>query len=100
MQNASKTDLKRVDVLTEGDIDTSDIPLLGEEFIETSRWWKPGTPSSVLLDLDPATFACFQNQGSDYTSLNSLDSLELLPKIPNDFFLGQLHHCSNPIDRT
>ena len=65
-ENTSKTDWKRVDALAEEDIDTSDIPPLGEEFMETSRWWKPGKPSSVLLDLDPATFAWFKNQGSDY----------------------------------
>ena len=61
-----KNRLEEGDALTEEDIDTSDIPPLGEEFMETSRWWKPGTPSSVLLDLDPATFAWFKNQGSNY----------------------------------
>ena len=38
MKNTSKPDWKRVNALREEDIDTSDIPPLGKEFMETSRW--------------------------------------------------------------
>jgi hypothetical protein len=57
MSNTSRTDWTRVDGLTEEDINTLDIPPLGEEFVETSRWWKPKDPSNVLLSVDPETFA-------------------------------------------
>jgi uncharacterized protein (DUF4415 family) len=66
MSNISRTDWTRVDALTEEEIETSDSPPLGEEFVETSHWWKPRAASNVLLALDPETLAWFQSQGDDY----------------------------------
>jgi hypothetical protein len=41
MNNTSKTNLQKIDALTEEEIDTSDIPPLTEEFFSKLRWWKP-----------------------------------------------------------
>ncbi|GFE67794.1 BrnA antitoxin family protein [Chroococcus sp. FPU101] len=37
-----------------------------EEFFSTSRWWKPVTSLSVLVQVDPETLAWFQAHGEDY----------------------------------
>lgn len=66
MNNTSKTNWEKVDALTEEEIDTSDIPPLTEEFFSKSRWWKPVTSLSVLVQVDPETLAWFQAQGEDY----------------------------------
>jgi hypothetical protein len=52
MNNTSETNWDRVDALTEGEIDTSDIPPITEEQMSRSRWWKPVNPLNVLVEVD------------------------------------------------
>ncbi len=66
MNSSSRTNWEKVDALTEGEIDTSDIPPLSKEFFSKSRWWKPVTPLNVLVQVDPNTLAWFQAQGDEY----------------------------------
>ncbi len=66
MNTTSKTDWAKVDSLTEVEINTSDIPLLNDEFFNKSRWWKPLAPLNALVQIDPKTLAWFQSQGDDY----------------------------------
>jgi uncharacterized protein (DUF4415 family) len=66
MNSTSETNWDKVDALTAAAIDTSDIPLLTDEFFENSRWWPPKELLSVLVKVDPGTISWFQAQGEDY----------------------------------
>ena len=59
MNITSRTNWKKIDSLTEEEIDTSDIPQLTEEFLVKSRWWKPVVLLNVLVQVDPNTLAWF-----------------------------------------
>ena len=68
---ASRTDWKRLDALTEDDIDMSDSPPLTDEFFANARWLMPGERSprravKIELELDPNLLAWFQARGQDY----------------------------------
>jgi uncharacterized protein (DUF4415 family) len=66
MNNTSRTNWKRVDALTEDEIDTSDVPALTEEFFSKSQWRTPVPSLNVLVQVDAQTLAWFQAQGEDY----------------------------------
>ncbi len=51
MNNTSGTNWIKLDVLSESEIDTSDIPPLTEEFFNKSRWWKPVSPLNVIEEI-------------------------------------------------
>jgi uncharacterized protein (DUF4415 family) len=65
MNSISKTNWEKVDLLTEAEINTSDIPPLTDEFFSKSRWWEPQTLSNVVVQIDSDTLAWFQAQGAD-----------------------------------
>jgi uncharacterized protein (DUF4415 family) len=65
MNSSSDTNWEKFDSLTEEEIDTSDIPPLGEAFFSESRWWKPVEPLNVLVQVDSSTLAWFHDQGED-----------------------------------
>jgi hypothetical protein len=46
-KNTSKTNWEKVDALTDDQIDTSDIPPLGESFFARAKWRKPAKPVTV-----------------------------------------------------
>lgn len=52
MQNSSETDWDRIDALSDKDIDTSDIPQLGDDFFRRARVRMPKQRVSVELDSD------------------------------------------------
>lgn len=66
MNSTSRTNWARVDALTEDEIDTSDAPLLTEEFFSRSQWRMPVAPLSIVVQVDPDTLTWFQAQGEDY----------------------------------
>ena len=52
--------------MTDEDIDTSDIPPLGEAFFATARLRMPGKKVSVTLDVDADVLEWFRAQGEDF----------------------------------
>ncbi|MFN8490231.1 MAG: BrnA antitoxin family protein [Caldilineaceae bacterium] len=62
----SETDWQRVDAMSDDEIDTSDIPPLGEEFFKKAkvRWPKPS--ETIIVQVDPDVLAWFQALGNDY----------------------------------
>ncbi|MFQ4134921.1 hypothetical protein PGN35_001245 [Nodosilinea sp. PGN35] len=62
--NTSKTDWARIDAMTDDDIDTSDIPPLGEAFFAKATLRMPqSTVSVVAVPVDAETLGWFQAQG-------------------------------------
>jgi hypothetical protein len=57
MSAKTKTDWSRVDTLTDGEIDTSDIPPLSESFFARAMLRPPQLLVSVTLRLDPDILA-------------------------------------------
>ncbi|APB34760.1 hypothetical protein GlitD10_2426 [Gloeomargarita lithophora Alchichica-D10] len=60
MNNMSKTDWARIDVMTDEDIDTSDIPPLSEEFFARAQLRMPKASVKLLVQVDSETFAWFE----------------------------------------
>lgn len=63
-----KSDLERVKNMTDEEIDTSDIPPLGEEFFRNARLWvSPETiaAESVTLAIDHDVLEWFKSQGEE-----------------------------------
>ena len=63
ISNSSKTNWERVDALTDDEIDTSDVPALSEGFFGRAHWRVPAPSLTVLVQVDPETFAWHQDQG-------------------------------------
>ncbi|MBF2099056.1 MAG: hypothetical protein IGQ88_11870 [Gloeomargaritaceae cyanobacterium C42_A2020_066] len=63
MNNTSKTDWARIDAMADGDIDTSDIPPLPDEFFAKAQLRMPQSPVKVAVSVDTDTLAWFQSQG-------------------------------------
>ena len=63
ISNSSKTNWERVDALTDDEIDTSDVPALSEGFFERACWRVPAPPLTVLVQVDPETFAWYRDHG-------------------------------------
>lgn len=60
----SRTDWARVDALEDDEIDTSEAPILSENFFERATWRKP-SPIPVTVRVDPDVVAWFQSQGDE-----------------------------------
>ncbi|MGH8352197.1 MAG: BrnA antitoxin family protein [Pseudomonas sp.] len=75
MSNVSaktKTDWKRLESLTDDEIDTSDIPELGEEFFARAEL-RQVVKQPVTLRLDADVLEWFKGQGQGYqTRINKL----------------------------
>ncbi|MFN8968366.1 MAG: hypothetical protein ACK5XR_06455 [Pseudanabaena sp.] len=66
MKNTSETNWIKLDVLSESEIDTSDIPPLTEEFFNKSRWWKPVSPLNAIEEiLENFGLAKLMQEGED-----------------------------------
>ena len=48
MSNTSRTNWAKIDAMTDDDIDTSDIPLLTEEFLSKAEFWMPKTNTRLV----------------------------------------------------
>ncbi len=66
MANISKTDWARVDAMTDADIDTSDSPILTEQFFSTAKPWSSvKAKPQISVSVDSETLAWFEEQGQD-----------------------------------
>lgn len=72
MSNASKTDWQRLSKMKDQDIDTSDIPELGEDFFRHAELHLP-VKRAVTIRLDADVLEWFKGQGTGYqTRINQL----------------------------
>lgn len=72
MSKASKTDWKRLAESDDKDIDTSDIPELGDDFFLKAELRVP-TKQPVTIRLDEDVLVWFKSQGRGYqTRINTL----------------------------
>ncbi|MBD9501547.1 BrnA antitoxin family protein [Pseudomonas sp. BGr12] len=72
MSKPSKTDFKRLSKLKDKDIDTSDIPELGEDFFKNAEIHVPAK-QAVTIRLDADVLEWFKSQGAGYqTRINQL----------------------------
>ena len=72
MSNASKTDFKRLSKLKDEDIDTGDIPELGDDFFKNAELHVPAK-QAVTIRLDADVLEWFKSQGAGYqTRINQL----------------------------
>ena len=73
MNNTSLTDWKRVDALTDADIDTSDIPPLDDNFFANAELRMPEPKKVITIRLDADVLDWFKSQGSGYqTRMNAV----------------------------
>jgi uncharacterized protein (DUF4415 family) len=64
MANPAKTDWARVDAMTDAEIDTSDSPVLTEQFFSRAKPWSGGQAKlQVLVSVDSETLTWFEGQG-------------------------------------
>jgi uncharacterized protein (DUF4415 family) len=61
-----KTNLERIDALTDDMIDTSDIPPLTDDFFATARWRMPKPKVQVMVEIEPEILDWFKAQGTDW----------------------------------
>ena len=68
----SKTDWERIANMQDKDIDTSDIPALGDDFFNNASLRLPGK-KSITIRLDTDVYEWFKGQGKGYqTKINAL----------------------------
>lgn len=72
MNKVSKTDWKRLAEMSDEDIDTSDIPELGDDFFNNAQLRMPAK-KSVTLRLDEDVLEFLKSEGQGYqTRINKL----------------------------
>ena len=72
MSKPSRTDFERLSKLKDKDIDTSDIPELGEDFFKNAELHVPAK-QAVTIRLDADVLEWFKSQGAGYqTRINQL----------------------------
>ena len=72
MSNTPKTDWKRLQEMSDADIDTSDIPELDDAFFQNAQLTTP-TKQPVTLRLDADVLNWFKSEGKGYqTRINKL----------------------------
>ena len=64
-----KSDLKRIDQLSDDDIDYSDIPEVSAAFFETARVVVPPGKKQVTVRLDSDVLTWLKSQGRGYQTL-------------------------------
>lgn len=71
--NTSLTDWKRVDALTDDEIDTSDIPPLDEDFFADAELRLPEPKQKITIRLDKDVVNWFKSHGKGYqTRINAV----------------------------
>jgi uncharacterized protein (DUF4415 family) len=66
MNNTSRTDWARIDAMSDNDVDTSDIPPLGDEFFSKAKLRMPSSSlDTVSIRVDPETLAWFKSKGEE-----------------------------------
>ncbi len=66
LKRPSETDWARIDSMTDEEIDTSDIPPLGEEFFARAQWRMPRGKTAVTLTVDDDVLKWFEAQGAAF----------------------------------
>ena len=67
-----KSDLKRLDAMTDDDIDYSDIPELDDEFWANGEWLIGGK-KAISIRVDEEVLAFFKSKGKGYqTAMNNV----------------------------
>ncbi len=61
-----KTDLERIDAMTDDMIDTSDIPPLTDNFFATAKWRLPKPKVKVIVEIEPEVLDWFKAQGTGW----------------------------------
>ena len=71
--DTSLTDWKRIDALTDADIDTSDIPPLDDDFFANAELRMPEPKKAITIRLDADVLDWFKSQGKGYqTRINAV----------------------------
>jgi uncharacterized protein (DUF4415 family) len=52
--------------MSDAEIDTSDIPLLGDEFFAKAQWRMPRRKTAVTLSVDDDVLKWFEAQGAEF----------------------------------
>ena len=63
------SDLKRLDSMTDDDIDYSDNPLADEEFWKNAKLILPKNKTPITIRLDNETLEFFKSQGKGYQTM-------------------------------
>jgi len=66
MNKPTKTNLERLDAMTDEMIDTSDIPPLTDKFFTAARWRRPKPKVKVTVEVEPEVVEWFRAQGDNY----------------------------------
>jgi len=61
-----KTNLERIDQMTDDMIDTSDIPPLTDNFFATAKWRMPKPKVKVTVEVEPEVLDWFKAQGTGW----------------------------------
>lgn len=62
----SETDWARIDAMADGEIDTSDIPPLDDDFFDRAQWRMPSKKTAVMLSVDDDVLEWFEAQGAEF----------------------------------
>ena len=65
-KNISESDWERIDAMTDEEIDTSDIPLLDDDFFAKAQLRLPKEKTSVVITMEPDILEWFKAQGQEY----------------------------------
>jgi uncharacterized protein (DUF4415 family) len=66
MNKHTRTNLERLDAMTDEMIDTSDIPPLTDEFFTTAKWRMPKREVTVTVQVESEVLEWFKAQGDNY----------------------------------
>jgi uncharacterized protein (DUF4415 family) len=73
MKGKSASDWERIDAMTEGDIDTTDMPPLGDDFFRNAKLQLPEGKTSVTIRLDSEVVKWLKSSGRGYqTKINAI----------------------------
>lgn len=66
MSKRTKSDLARLDAVTDDAIDTSDIPALRDDFFARAKWRLPRNMVTVEVEIEQDILDWFKSQGAGY----------------------------------
>lgn len=66
MNKATKTNLERLDAMSDDMIDTSDIPPLTDNFFASAKWRMPKPTVKVTVEIEPEVVEWFKTRGDDW----------------------------------
>ncbi len=73
LKNISQTDWDKVDALIDEEIDTSDIPPLGDDFFANAELRLPQAKQTITIRLDKDVLEWYKTQGKGYqTRINAI----------------------------